>query len=138
MNIKYFEIAKKIATTLRRKRDDGKKNKYRVVALLIPRVGNEIFVGTNKMDKTHGGSPHPWKSIHAEFDAILKVGRGYKARKKIEGCDIYIYRETSYGQALAKPCPVCFEMLKDYNVKNIFYSAPDGFYSYVKGKVHGS
>lgn len=136
MNIKYFEIAKKIASTIDRKCSDGRRNKAKMVAVLIPRVGNEVFIGTNKMDKTHAASPHPWKTIHAELDALLKVGRGYVNQQKIVDADIYVYRESSLGQANAKPCKYCFNMLIEKGIKNIFYSDQDGFYSYTKGKIH--
>ncbi len=138
MNLKYFEMARLVAQTMPKKRQDGIRNKFRVVAILIPRVGNEVFIGTNKMDKMHAGSPHPYKSIHAEFDVLLKVGRGPRAKHKIKDADVYIYRETSYGQGLAKPCTSCFGELISRGVRRIYYSDADGFYSYTKGKIDGA
>lgn len=130
MNTKYFEIARKIAITLSTKRPNGKKNKARLVAVLIPQTGSELFIGINDMDSFHPASPHPHKTRHAEFDAVLK------AKDKTEGSDIYVYRETAFGQALARPCKYCFNMLIEKGIKNIFYSDQDGFYSYTKGKIH--
>jgi len=56
-------------------------------------------------------------SIHAEMRALLS------AWFDASGCDIYVYRELDNGSpALARPCNICYNVLKDRGIKKIYYT----------------
>lgn len=42
------------------------------------------------------------------------------------GSDLYIVRLTQTGLAASKPCQGCLETLREFGVKNIYYSTRDG------------
>ena len=77
-----------------------------------------ISSGYNKPGKTSPKSPAPFKSLHAEFDAI--VGN---SRDSIRGASIYVHRLKRNGNpGLAKPCQYCAGMLLGLGIKKILYS----------------
>lgn len=80
--------------------------------------GNQIIsVGYNK-NKTHTHSPHKYKFLHAEIVALLD-----NKFADLNGCTIYIYRETRDGvPAISKPCPSCMEAIRLAGIKKICYS----------------
>ena len=87
-----------------------------------------IAVGFN-IKKTHPTFANPEITIsgciHAEIRAIMNCGF------EVTGCDIYIYREHKDAvPALARPCEMCYNILKDYGIKRIFYTINE--YPYYK------
>ncbi len=59
---------------------------------------------------------------HAEASALLKVPK--KCRSQVE---IYVIRFLRNGNlTCAKPCEMCQDFLKKYNVKNVYYTNWDG------------
>lgn len=65
---------------------------------------------------------------HCETSLIQKIrwkfGNGINWSK----VHIYLYREYKDGAlALSRPCPSCMAMLKDLNIKKIYYTTEDGF-----------
>ena len=79
-----------------------------------------ISVGFNVI-KTHPRYSNPNTmssiSVHAEMQAILGTWLD------IHGCDIYVYRELDDGMpALARPCNMCYNVLKNRGIKKIYYT----------------
>lgn len=64
--------------------------------------------------------------IHAEIMALKPlVGRKDISFKDVE---IYIYRETKDGQkGLARPCPSCMALIKNLNIRNLYYTTDNGY-----------
>lgn len=59
-------------------------------------------------------------TIHAEFRAILN-------RRGDKGDTIYVARMDSHGNIkIAKPCAVCQEIMKMFDIKVAYYSDNDG------------
>ncbi len=101
------------------------------------RVGSCVFFngniqgeGFNNAIKTHPKSPHPFKSVHAEFAAVIDAVRGVDGYygytpNLLKDCGIYTVRLLADGsQGLAAPCEHCFKMITMCGVKkeDIFYS----------------
>jgi len=114
MKVRFFDVARKLSYKSNYK-------PHKLGAIIVK--GNKIIgMGFNK-NRTHRRSNNKWKTLHAELDAILNAGR-----EDLNGCDIYVYRETKTSQmALAKPCSFCFQLIKDVGIKNIYYSNSNGF-----------
>lgn len=106
----------------------GSLHRFRVGAVVYK--GNKIIGwGYNKADKTHPKSFHPYKSIHAEFDAVLeavwKLGLKLDSRLGpfLDDYSIYVHRLKKDGSdGLAKPCQWCQKMLDQVGIKEIYYS----------------
>lgn len=89
---------------------------HKMGAVLVKR-NKVISVGFNKM-KTHTKSNHPFKMIHAEFDAILGC-----SQEDLDGSDLYVFREYKNGElACAKPCPHCQKLIELSGIENVFYT----------------
>lgn len=102
----YFRLAKNVS-----KYSDCRVKIGAVISKKTP-----LSVGFNIL------TPHP-KFIdfttHAEMKAILNLGMF----RDINGCDIYVYRETDDGiPALARPCDSCYNILRMYGIKKIYYT----------------
>lgn len=81
--------------------------------------------GYNKAQKTHPDSPHPFKSIHAEFDAVMNMISGEDSwwHETLKDYSIYVHRLKRDGSdGLAKPCCWCQKMLDMVGIKEIHYS----------------
>lgn len=80
-----------------------------------------VGVGFNVM-KTHPRSPHNFKSVHAEYMAVLNAGFDVK------GAKAYVFREQKNGEwAMAKPCSTCWNFLMDCGIKEVIYSFQGSF-----------
>ncbi len=76
--------------------------------------------GYNNGNKTHPRSPHPFKSIHAEFSAFL---HSFRFRNDVVGASIYVHRLLANGlPGLSTPCPWCAELLRQVGIKDIYWS----------------
>ena len=84
--------------------------------------GNKVLgTGFNTL-KTHPASPHNWKSIHAEFMAVLS------ANFNVRGATVYVFRQQKDGSpAMSRPCSSCWKYLKDQGVKNVVYTFEGNF-----------
>ena len=92
--------------------------KIRVGAVISRK--SPISVGFN-VTKTHPSFCNPeigcTMSIHAEMNALMR------ANFVVKGCDVYIYRELADGTpGLAKPCIMCYNVLKSKGIKRIYYT----------------
>ena len=108
MNIKFFDLAKKISKL--------SNHGHHKLGSVIVRGSKIVSVGTNKI-KTHPRSPHIFGSLHAEAAAILL------SKQDLSGCEIYVYRETKAGvPAMSRPCIYCFPFIKEAGIKKVHYS----------------
>lgn len=114
MKSRYFNLAKKLS-------QKSDYHSHRLGAVVVR--GNEIIgVGFNKR-KTHPLSETRFNNIHAELSAVLNAGL-----EDLQGCSIFVYRETRQGQpAMARPCVHCLKLLKQLSVSKIYYTIENGF-----------
>lgn len=99
-----------------------------VLGCAIMIKGNRV-IATGANDKYRS---HPYvqrngqwfnHGIHAELAAIFRV----KNRENLRGSTVYIYRQTKNGEfANARPCPMCYELIKELGVKKIVYTVDKG------------
>lgn len=111
LNKGFFRLARNISFY--------SSHKIRVGAVISRK--KPISIGFN-IRKTHPRYSNPSNtyrdSIHAEMAALIRSGTD-----NVKGADIYIYRETDNGvPALARPCEMCYNMLKQCGIRKIFYS----------------
>ena len=119
---KFFQIAKVISKMSTHKR-------FKVGAIVVHK-NKLISAGTNsdkshpvqkRYDKERGFKTH--HNCHAEVRAILN-----SKTNLLTGCTIYVYRETKNGSlACSRPCPSCLKMIKDYDIRTIYYTTTNGF-----------
>lgn len=115
MNVKFFELAKKVSKL--------SNHKHYKMGSVIVRGSKIVSVGVNNI-KTHPKSNHPFKSLHCETAAILL------AKQDLYGCEIYVYRETKAGfPVIARPCIYCFPFIKEAGLKEVHYSVNGTFKS---------
>jgi deoxycytidylate deaminase len=87
------------------------------IGCVISKSGHPVSVGFNK-DKSHTGFDY---GVHAEPSAMWTSGREY-----IDNSTITIYRETKNGfPAMARPCPVCMKLLKNFGIRKVYYTTSD-------------
>lgn len=112
--MRFFELAQKLS-----KFSDHSQHH---LGCVIVRGNKVVGMGFNQL-KTHSKSPHKYKSIHAEFHAIIK-----SRSEDLSGCVAYIYRETKSGHpAMARSCSYCMDAFRLAGVETIYYSSPEGF-----------
>ena len=117
--MKYLNIAIKELNRL--------DQRFKLVAILGDR--KPISVATNNLDKTHTVNLHfnPNRKSHAEVRCIRKTHPN-----QVRGATIYVYRMNLKGElALAKPCIVCQNLLKEEGVKNVYYTINNTEFGYM-------
>lgn len=99
-----------------------------IIAFCSDQRGMLMSTASNSYSKTHPLQKyfaekvgHPEKIyLHAEIAAILRC-----KDKPIH--TIKIFRYGADGQTmLAKPCPICMEAIKAFNIPNVYYSTLNG------------
>lgn len=109
MKLKFFEIAKKLSY---------KSDYHHKLGSVIIKKNRILGLGFNKPNKTSPHSNHPFRTIHAELDAILSCDR-----QDLIGSTIYIYREFKDGSpAPAKPCTYCQQLIELAGIKKVCYT----------------
>lgn len=109
MKMKFFNVAKRFVGL-------GEHHQHKVSAVLVN--GNRIISWGYNREKTHSCSPHPYKAIHAEFDAIRRANPN-----EVQGATIYVYRQQRDGTpAMARPCSSCMSLIKSVGIKKVCYS----------------
>ena len=94
------------------------ENRINVIALVASgkRVfgyGINDYTAMNKMARDNN-----YWSIHAEIAAIT-------AANKVDGNDLYVYREYARGgAALAMPCSICMNLIGKVGIRRVYYSIP--------------
>ena len=96
-----------------------KEQKWRLVAILVSK-SSPISVASNDLVKTHPFT-HTFfehRRRHAEFLCLQKA-----PSSKIDGSIMFVWRFLKNGNlAMAKPCPMCTEMMQEKGVKRVIYS----------------
>ena len=65
---------------------------------------------------------------HAEVSLIQKLRWKFGDSIDWSKVHIYLYREYKDGTlAPSRPCPACMALLKELNIKKIFYTTEDGY-----------
>ena len=106
--MKFLDLAKQVS-----QKSDHHTHK---LGCVIARGNKVLGSGFNAL-KTHPRSPHPFRSIHAEFMATLNAGYD------IKGATAYIFRQQKDGTwATARPCEFCWRFLMDCGIKKVIYS----------------
>ena len=124
---KWFNIAKELAYT-------SEYNRYKIGCVIVMKK-HIISVGINS-NKTHPIQKYynqyrfdikkypSHHSLHAEIQALVSVPYGIDLNDAV----LYTYREHANGDlAKSRPCPSCLQMIKDRNIKKIFYTTDDGY-----------
>lgn len=84
-----------------------------------------IAEGNNRyMPYPPKGFPKEARSIHAEQDCAAELA-GITPRWLRSGT-LYVYREASYGEALAKPCSMCMKIIKAVGIRRVVFSTGHG------------
>lgn len=112
MNLTYLRLALKAAKSANHERCFH--------GAVLVKHNHIISVGFNNM-KSHplAGSV---KKTHAELMCVAKAGR-----KDIRGADIIVARINKAGNiAYSRPCPICWDVLKNYQIKRCFYTTNFG------------
>lgn len=106
---KFFDLARKLS----------KKSEYHhQLGAVVVKKGKVIGIGFNKPNKTHPKSNHPFKTIHAEFDAMWGA-----SKEDLAGATIYIYRDDAKEEpAMAKPCKYCESLIRLAGLETICYT----------------
>jgi len=76
-----------------------------------------IAIGINKYSKFYISADYETNrySIHAEKDAIMKI----KDKNILQYCKIYIVTIKNNKLEKGYPCPMCYNLLKKYNMNKI-------------------
>ena len=125
--LRFFDVAKSVAKT-------SEYPRIKIGCCIVKRT-KILTVGVNllkshpaqkRFNKYRGIDTNKiYNNIHAELDAILKVAN----KNELEGSDIYLYREDVSGiMKMSKPCPACTHMLREYGIKNIYYTDKNKYY----------
>lgn len=93
------------------------EHKFQMSAAIIDK--NSILgLGIND-GGTHTQSPHPYKTIHAEFAAIHKA---LATRKNLRGASLFVLRVTKGGKVgTSSPCKSCRTLIESVGIKTIYY-----------------
>ena len=100
--------------------------KYDITAIITDKHGHIISRANNSYVKTHPMQARLAENVgleqkiylHAEVLAILRAGNRIEKAKSME-----IYRFDTNGKPkLAKPCPICMELISTTPIKRIFYT----------------
>lgn len=110
--------------------NEAKKKKYFALAALVsrqstcwPKLGCVIVkknrvvgMGCNNTRKTHPKANTPFKTIHAEFQAMLGVNP-----EDLKGATVFVYREDAFGKPIiSAPCEFCQKALAMAGIKKVF------------------
>ena len=100
--------------------------KYNITAIIKDKHGHIISRASNSYVKTHPMQARLAENVgleqkiylHAEVLAILRAGNRIEKAKSME-----IYRFDNDGRPkLAKPCPICMELIKTTPITEIIYT----------------
>ena len=105
-------------------------NRYKLSAAVVYK-GHMVSIGVNQ-NKTHPiMNADAYKDeqifLHAEADAIQKALK-ILSPQQLSRCDLYIVRvkrsdfQTKWITGLAKPCAGCSQLIRKFNIKNVYYS----------------
>lgn len=105
-----------LATTIARIK--GKHKRYGVGAILV-KHGKAISSGANSY-KTH--PKMGIRTLHAEIATLIGV-----QYQDIRNATMFVARLNHQGDTgMARPCSTCRKILKEYGIKEIFFTSPGG------------
>ncbi len=105
------------------------KKRYDITAIVRDKHGHIISRANNSYVKTHPMQARLAEKVgrakkiylHAEVLAILRAGNRIEKAYSIE-----VYRFDNNGKPrLAKPCPICMELIRTTPIKQIIYTVDD-------------
>ena len=95
--------------------------KYKMSAIIYDKSGLIAYGHNRKVSNVSRNTVLkfgvPYKSIHAEIDALLNIHPN--DRYRLNRATIFIYRN---GDKLAKPCKKCEHVLNMFNIRRIYWS----------------
>ncbi|ASV44125.1 hypothetical protein PBI_SCTP2_110 [Salicola phage SCTP-2] len=106
-------------------------NQTRLYAIVTDKKGRVIAEGANSYTKTHPIQFHYAQKVnreeaiflHAEMNAIIRCVRSSNRCKPYA---IYVARVTHNNEpAMAKPCEICEEAIKEAGIKRVYYTTFD-------------
>ena len=103
--------------------------KQKHISIIFNNKGQYVCAGFNKL-KTHPNSPHKYKTIHAEYDAVLHYPGPLYTLSSCFIVNVRVMKDGSYG--LSKPCRSCQSFLEKVGVGSIYYSDNSAFKSLVQ------
>lgn len=110
-NVKNLAYAEALSST----------HKFRLGAVVYHKQAI-LGSGCNNHLKTHPKSPHPYKTIHAEFAAIIDA-LGNNWPDSVSNSSLYVVRVKADGSlGYAKPCKYCQFMLAQVGIKKSYWS----------------
>ena len=103
---------------LKKAKDVSTKSDHRSHKMGCVIVKRNRIVGSScNTLKTHPRSPNCYKSIHAEFGAVVDAGFDVK------GATAYVFRQQKNGKwAMAKPCFACRNFLIKCGIVKVIYT----------------
>lgn len=123
-DMQYFDVAVALAKT-----SPHFKNKLGAIIVLK----NEVLSSATNLSKSHPMQKQYnfhrkidiiHDHLHAEIHSIVKS----PDKRKLRGATIYVSRvRNDQKLGMARPCPACFNALKDFGIKEIFYTTDTGF-----------
>lgn len=115
---RFFDIARRLSK---------KSNYCHQLGAVVVKKRKMVGFGYNKPNKTHPRSGNPFKTTHAELDAILGL-----AKEDLVGSTIYVYREHKDGSpANSKPCQYCEMLIKQAGIKKVCYTDDGQYKEYI-------
>lgn len=121
-----IEIAKAMCPS---HKDETLKSSH--IAFVV-RKNKILKIGWNKSKTNPNSLKHPYVNkqgnkisvyTHAELDVVLKMGRD-----DLSDCEIVVLRIDGNGKLNnSKPCNGCAHLLRQVQIKNVYYSNMNGF-----------
>lgn len=120
--MKSFLLSDSKARLLKRLCEESDNAQHRLGAVLY-KGGAIISIGVNKSGSSKLTKRHRYlrpfaQSVHAEVNAILGI-----TKEEASKCTLIVGRITAAGRfAMAKPCAMCYAILKQMRVRKVFYT----------------
>jgi deoxycytidylate deaminase len=116
MHVKAMKKAELVSTK-------GEHRQHRVGSVILYK-DSILSVGWNR-NKTHPKSPHPWKYLHAEVDAILRCKSPIP-----RGAELLVARIGKDGTLRnSRPCPTCMALIVASGIFKIHYTDHNTWYT---------
>lgn len=125
---KFFERAKQVAALSDANYSPtGCVAVYRGVVIAAGCNSQKTHPMQDKYNRYRGSSKTNYfiPKIHAEINVLSSIRHMDINFSKV---DLYIYRIcSSRPMGISRPCPSCMAAIKDFGIRNIYYTTDDGF-----------
>jgi deoxycytidylate deaminase len=124
-DMRYFDAAHALARA-------SNHHKAKIGSVIV--LGTEIISAAHNVEKSHpmqakynvhrhlkGANRHT-HHLHAEINSLVKL----KSSTESFGARIYVSRVKNGGVGMCKPCPACVMALRDFGIRDIFYTTDTG------------